>query len=397
MLLENKKSHSTRKRLNPREMDRLSNELYIKFKLDIVADNFKQGDLLPGEKDIASRYQVPLSVARGLYKKLKDEGIAEPVRYKGVFLVKSPDEDSSFRDSKQFLKLAIVAFLEPEHPHAKYNRVSGILRWFDFQSGEYNCRTKLFNTNPFFSVELELLEALKEYQPDGILYLAGSPTTHNVPSDVRKLKMLDIPMVSVGDHSSDLCNYVSFDQEQIASIAVESLIKHGHREIAFIQADGDDLWRQERLNGYRKTLAKNGIQFKDSLFYNLGVIDASREKFREPVRKIFSDLKKNCTAVLCSGDIIAAEVIEAASDAGFNVPDDLSVTGIDDDFNTRYLDITTVPISSYELGRASFELLAEVIKTRPEKPVNKKVACSLLMRSTVAQNYSIIPENRVIA
>jgi DNA-binding LacI/PurR family transcriptional regulator len=379
-----KKMRVSRVRLTPRKMEQLVKSLYVSFKLDLVADGLQAGDLLPGEKEMAERYEVPLSVVRRVHAKLRDEGLAEPVRNKGVFLRKSPADDLSFRESKQFLNLAIVAYLDVDNPDAKENRVSGVLRWFDLQSGKNHCRTKLFNTYPGTSVEFELLESLKAYKPDGILHVNSCGDQEENRTNLRKLKMLDIPTVSISDTDSDLCNCLSFDYEQSARMATEHLIRHGHRRIGFVQASGPEAWRRERLQGYRQALTQAGIQPDNERIFDLGLVEPGQDCFREPVGNIFSDLIERCSAVFCSADPIAAEVILAAQRAGLRVPEDLSVMGIDDDFRTRHLDITTVPISGHELGRAGFELLTEIINTRPTEPINRKVPSSLLIRSSVA-------------
>ena len=373
-------------RLSPRAMAGLSQELYLRFSLDMMADGFKAGDVLPGEKELSARYRAPLSVVRGMFRRLCDEGMAEAVRYKGVFLRKAPDGNSTTKASGQFLRLALVAFLQVEHPNAKHNRTSGVLRWFDFHSSRNKCQTKLFNTHPGYSVELELLEELKAYHPDGILYLPELLAPEGIKDSVRKLKILGVPLVEINFEPSGLCAAVNFDQERLVGVAVEALVKHGHREIAFLQLGGDELWRAERLSGYRKALESHGIPFDGALCFDLGEMEPTHDNLKAPVRAVFPALRNRCSAAMCSGDIIAAELIAAAAERGVRAPEDLSVVGVDDDVRVRHLDITTMPQSGYELGEGAFALLSEMIKFPSDKPIIRKVTGSLLMRSTLAEN-----------
>ena len=387
----NTKRKVRNRRLSPREAKALSRELLIKFKMDASAQGLKTGDILPGEKEISNNYGVPLSIARGLYQTLKKEGLVKSVKGNGVYLLKPIGNNREMLQNKSFLKLGIVAFLEPEHPQAPFNRVSGILRFFDHRSAEHQCQTRLFNTRPGFSVELNLMEAIREYQPDGILYLAGAPDmlddnvrNEMIEDNVRKLRMLDIPLV-VCDGKTSLANNVLFDHEQIASVAMEHLIRLGHRSIAFIQIAGNDFWRLERIEGAKKTMSKHGLAMaKDDIIKidSLSTIPEGVSRFVE------EKLKNNNTrysAVFCSGDVIAAELIRTAERIGIKVPDDLSVIGVDDDHMFRHLDITTVPQSSEEEGRESFELLAEVIRNKPATPVVRKIKCPLVKRRTTAR------------
>ena len=125
------------RRLSPREARSLSTELLLKFKMDAAAQGLKSGDILPGEKEICHNYGVTLSIARGLFQSLKKEGLVKSVKGKGVYLLKPIGNDNELQQNKSFLKLAIVAFLEPEHPYAPFNRASGILRFFDHKSAVF--------------------------------------------------------------------------------------------------------------------------------------------------------------------------------------------------------------------------------------------------------------------
>jgi GntR family transcriptional regulator of arabinose operon len=368
----------------------LSKELLVKFKMDASAKGLKSGDILPGEKEISDSYKVPLSIARGLYQSLKRNGFVKSVKGNGAYLLKPIGDDKELLHNKSFLKLAIVAFLEPEHPKAPFNRVSGILRYFDRSSAEHHCQTKLFNTGSGRSVELNLMEAIREYHPDGILYAVDSPNIiednfrEMIEDNIRKLRMMNIPMVVSGDKTS-YANNVIFDHEQIASVAIEHLIRLGHSKIGFIQIKGNEYWKLERIEGIRKTMAKHNLAISEDDFFKLD----SLSKIPEGVSRFVKEKLKNddagYSAVFCSGDQIAAALIKNAERIGIKVPDDMSIVGVDDYYGLRHMDITTVPHSGEEEGRESFELLTEIIRHNPATPVVKKIKCPLLVRSTTAR------------
>ncbi|MEI6424484.1 MAG: substrate-binding domain-containing protein [Lentisphaerota bacterium] len=378
------------RRLSPREAMELSKELLVKFKMNISSKGLKSGDILPGEKEISDSYKVPLSIARGLFQSLKKEGFIKSVKGNGVYLLKPIGNDNELIRNKSFLKLAIVAFLESEHPSAPFNRVSGILRFFDRSSAEHHCQTKLFNTGSGRSVELDLMEAIREYQPDGILYAVDAPNIigkHDreiIEDNVRKLRMMNIPLVVSGDKTS-YANNVVFDHEQIASVAMEHLIRLGHSQIAFIQIRGNEYWKLERIEGVMKTMAKHKLAITDDDIYKVD----SLLKIPEGVSRFVKEKLKNddagYSAVFCSGDQIAAALIKNAERIGIKVPDDMSIVGVDDYYGLRHMDITTVPHSGEEEGRESFELLTEIIRHKPTTPVVKKIKCPLLVRSTTAR------------
>ena len=379
------------RRLSPREAMELSKELLVKFKMNISSKGLKSGDILPGEKEISDSYKVPLSIARGLYNSLKKEGFIKSVKGNGVYLLKPIEDDKTLLRNKSFLKLGIVAFLEPEHPDAPFNMVSGILRFFDHRSAEHQCQTRLFNTRPGFSVALDLMEAIREYQPDGILYVTGAPDmmedsirTRMIEDNVRKLKMLDIPLVVCGE-KTPISNNVDFDNEQISSVAIEHLIKLGHEKIAFIQIAGNEPWRLERIEGVKKTMARHKLAITEDDIFKIDSLSKMPEGVSRFVKEKLKNDNTRYSAVFCSGDIIAAKLIETAEKAGIMVPENLSIVGVDDDQRFRYMDITSIPQSSEQEGRESFELLTEIIRHKPTTPVVKKIKCPLLVRRTTAR------------
>jgi len=178
---------------------------------------------------------------------------------------------------------------------------------------------------------------------------------------------------------------VLFDQEQISSVAMEHLIRLGHRKIAFIQIAGNDFWRLERIEGVKKTMARHGLAMTKGDIIKIDPVSNIPEGVSRFVEEKLKGNAAGYSAVFCSGDVIAAELIKTAERVGIKVPDDLSIIGVDDDHMFRHLDITTIPQSSEEEGRESFELLAEVIRNKPATPVVRKIKCPLLIRRTTAR------------
>lgn len=93
------------------------------------------------------------------------------------------------------------------------------------------------------------------------------------------------------------------------------------------------------------------------------------------------------TAVLCSSDILAAGVLQAAQERSLRVPDDLSVIGFDDTL-AEYLSplLTSVRMPARRLGRAAVGLISEDLAAEEPLPSRHLVldAEFMLRRSTGA-------------
>jgi LacI family transcriptional regulator len=141
--------------------------------------------------------------------------------------------------------------------------------------------------------------------------------------------------------------------------ATEHLIKKGHRRIGFINGESWMDAATERMRGYRQALATHDIPFDADLI---------REGDWLPLKgyhlaKDLLGLAKRPTAILCANDLMALGAIEAAAELGFNVPDDVSIMGYDDQELARYTHppLTTLVLPNYEMGRHAAEILIDSV------------------------------------
>jgi LacI family transcriptional regulator/LacI family repressor for deo operon, udp, cdd, tsx, nupC, and nupG len=77
-------------------------------------------------------------------------------------------------------------------------------------------------------------------------------------------------------------------------------------------------------------------------------------------------------------------VIAAAHEAGFNVPDDLSVIGYDDIESADYVGLTTIRQRLIESGRHGAELLLREMANRSDIAPVVDLPPALVVRSTTA-------------
>ncbi|WP_030376104.1 LacI family DNA-binding transcriptional regulator [Streptomyces rimosus] len=81
------------------------------------------------------------------------------------------------------------------------------------------------------------------------------------------------------------------------------------------------------------------------------------------------------TALLCDDDLVAAGACKAARRLGLRVPEDLSVTGLDDLALSRAVEpeLTTVRLPAEEVGAAGMHALMAALEGRPPAPVSLPV------------------------
>ncbi len=264
------------------------------------------------------------------------------------------------------------------------------------------CReSKPLSVNPFYSRVLEGIEGelainnynlvlhllpntprgqlpkmIREKQVDGVI-LAG------VVQDklIERLIEMDIKTVLVDPniYLEDM-SQVLIENEQGALIAIQHLIDKGHRRIAFISGDLDRLSFIQRLNGYKKALERNGIEFEEALLRTGGLEDGYNQ-----VRNLLIEEKP--TAVFSTNDLNALLAYNAITDMGYRIPDDVSIVGYDDIWSAKMAKppLTTIRVYKEELGSIGVRALLRMINGEQKKPVQIIMPVKLIIRASVKE------------
>lgn len=160
--------------------------------------------------------------------------------------------------------------------------------------------------------------------------------------------------------------YVSFSSPGVSSVlvdntggifgVVEHLIKcHGKRRIAFVKGPDNHEEAEERLEGYKKALLANGIEF-DPDYVLPG--NFSQKSGRDAV-SLLMERRLPADAIAASDDDTAMGVLTELEHRGVSVPFDIAVTGFDDEkaSATFVPSISTARQDFYELGLESAKTL----------------------------------------
>ena len=148
----------------------------------------------------------------------------------------------------------------------------------------------------------------------------------------------DLPSVVIGNSRQGLdCPMVRDDNRQIGIMAAEYFIKKGFQHYAFF-------WPRPhwRSHSYAERLEEEGYHCQILMTPNQ---DSSARSLNEWLQEELQHLTKPI-AIYCPDDNTASEVIEAALDAGFKVPEEVSVLGTHND--EIICENLVVPLSSVD-------------------------------------------------
>jgi LacI family transcriptional regulator, galactose operon repressor len=155
-----------------------------------------------------------------------------------------------------------------------------------------------------------------------------------------------------GVDASRLHPSIGFDNRAATYAMTRHLLELGHRRFALISAPspGNDRAR-ERGAGVRAALEAAGLSLAAAdIRYGRIALDSGTGAMRELLAR-----RPRPTAVIATNDVFAVGAMLACRDAGVRVPDDVSITGVDDtDLGaTQTPALTSIRTPIVEIGRAA--------------------------------------------
>jgi DNA-binding LacI/PurR family transcriptional regulator len=227
-----------------------------------------------------------------------------------------------------------------------------------------------------FSILIE--ELIQSRRTDGLFVI-------NPYADGRRQFLPQgVPTVFIGSQSRlPAVSSVTLDDRGAACMAVQHLLKLGHRRIAHITGVLEEECSQERQAGYEASLAASGIDVRPELVIEG---DWSATSGYQTTRQLI-DSGVEFTALFAQNDRMAVGAIRALREAGRAVPEDVSVIGLDDMPLTSYFDppLTTLRQDMFGMGREAARLLIRAIEQPGSPRQNLHISADLVIRRSTNQ------------
>lgn len=192
--------------------------------------------------------------------------------------------------------------------------------------------------------------------------------TEMMNDDMEAFQNLQIPFVAIDNDFTKLsCNTISINNQMGTSQAIDHLIQAGLRRIGYLRATIRISSFIERQQGYENTLHSYGLEFQPG-----DILDVHYSE-EGSYRDLHDYLAKNDNAPLadafvCDDDTIAVGAIRAFNEAGYRVPEDISIIGFNDRPNCEVTipPLTTVNVSKHALAVEAVDELMRMIR-HPEQ------------------------------
>jgi DNA-binding LacI/PurR family transcriptional regulator len=240
-------------------------------------------------------------------------------------------------------------------------------------------------------LESEAVHQLISRSIDGVIFVETWRDESNNTLDLANKPYVYVYRLFNGSYA----NSVIVDEHYGAGLAVEHLVKLGHRRIAYINGPHDWAASKERLVGYQDVLAQYGIPYDPAL-----VEEGTWEvQSGYHAAKKFLFIPDSPTAIFAANDLMALGAIYAIQDAGLNVPKDIAVVGYDDRDIASFSKptITTVCSPSFEMGQLAAQLILNRLENQIEIEDPIRVQGNLIIRESCGAEQGKIPLERYVS
>ena len=228
-------------------------QLFGLLKNEINRGIYQSGQKIPGENELAEKYDMSRQTVRQALSLLEQESLIERRQGSGTYV----RENAPRR--KRSWNVGVMATYISEYIFPS------ILRGIESELSEEGFFPLLSATKNRVDSERKILEDYIEKQIDGLIVEGTKSALPNPNLPLyEKLQDMGIPVVFFNGYYPALTNTVSVttDDRQGGFDAVSYLVQKGHRKIGGI-FKGDDMQGLERYAGYMKGLLENGLPLQD--------------------------------------------------------------------------------------------------------------------------------------
>lgn len=226
--------------------------------------------------------------------------------------------------------------------------------------------------------EIKSIDSLTSRNIDGAIII---PCGENV-KHIDLANKRGTPIVLIDRYfEGTILPYVSTDNYLGASMAIEYLIKKGHKDIACIQGVESTMPTKQRVRGYKDVMVKNNL----ADFISVTGSDFSVENGYIETKKLLKR-KTIPTAIFAQSNTIVLGAYKAIKEANLKIPENISVICFDDHLYLNYIEPIITRIAQ-PIGEIS-ALATQILINNIEK--DEKEVAQILLPPTLIEGDSVL-------
>lgn len=286
---------------------------------------------------------------------------------------------SSAASSLKGKKRKIIAILVPQFANQFFTQlILGVEKVAD----SYGYILSICNTLDDPQRELEIINRMQAQRVDGYIVTPSMEGGKNT----RQIRKIGVPMVVV-DRSIDIKEdyfFVSAQNYESTYMAVEYLLKMGHRRIVYIGWRADFGGLEQREQAYHRLLSEYGVPDEQHIVYSG---EFTEESGTQLTRKALTE-NPEATAILYAYNVQARGGVDYLAQQGIAVGRELSVMiiGAPDWVQTGNNHFTCVDLNGTGLGVMAAEILFDIINhDEPVVPYQREQRAVLIEGTSVCE------------
>jgi LacI family transcriptional regulator len=223
----------------------------------------------------------------------------------------------------------------------------------------------------------ETLREMMLTPPDGVIIMG----TELSESDYRVLDLLTVPTIVMDNSMNDVhVDSVLMDNEAVSAEAVRYLYSLGYRDIGYLRFSLPVHNCDERYLGYTRQMEQLGLPIPKPTL----IMPTLNGAYRDMKRMLEEGEFLPHGAAVADNDTVAIGVMKAIREAGYRIPEDISIIGVDDiPFAAMTMPaLTTMRISRSALGTLAVDVLRKRIKYPNWPSMHMRVSGRLVVRGS---------------
>ncbi len=253
-----------------------------------------------------------------------------------------------------------------------------ILRGIDDFISEHGYSMMLCDSDSDPEREKKQLLSMVDNRVEGVILCSGVSNE----SFLKNYKAYEMPLVMIGrDFDSQYADgCIIGDNEKGMYTSADFMLRHGHRDILYLDGPAQVAGPMHRLVGFRHAVMDHHLTVRESLICQG---EFSIQYGYDTVQWML-DNGTQFTTVITGSDLIAIGAVKALLRRGIRVPEDVEVMGFDNiDLSSIFEpSLSTISKPHYAMAQEAARVLLAVIKGEPPAIRRIQTASELVLRST---------------
>ncbi|MDG5789898.1 LacI family DNA-binding transcriptional regulator [Evansella sp. AB-P1] len=238
------------------------------------------------------------------------------------------------------------------------------------------------------NLEKDIFKLENEQRSSGIILLGTNLTNQQI-----KIVERCQPNLVVLDTCSETENidFIVMNNTLGARQAGKHLINLGHTKIGYVESNSRIYNFEKRKEGFLNAINENGLTIGKENFYKMfPTVVSSQEEFKQKIMKNKNNLP---TALFCECDYMAISVIKSLTELNIKVPEDISVIGFDNIFETQVVspELTTIHVRVNEIASVGVSRLIDKIEKNDDTSMKIFIDTEVVERKSTIGVQSLQP------